>query len=204
MKKILLVVIVAAFAFQANAQIGVKLGYNFAKQTEFIAKQPGFNLDEYKKASQGVLYGGFFDKDLIPLLDIRVGLEYSPKGVKVGRNDDYIQTQINYLELPVLAKVNIGPLYGLGGVYGAYAMNGKFKTNILGVETEQDIKFDDDDARRIDYGLKFGAGIQMGLGPVHAFAQLEYSYGIANVSSIERAESHNSVLTASVGLILGM
>ncbi len=44
----------------------------------------------------------------------------------------------------------------------------------------------------------------MGLGPVHAFAQLEYSYGIANVSRVDNTTSHNSALTASIGVLLGM
>lgn len=196
--------VIAAFAFnyQAQAQIGVKLGYNFAKQTGDIAKIPG--VDDAKTSMKGICVGAFFDKDIIPLLDIRVGIDYSPKGLKVGKDNTYNEMRINYLEIPIQAKLKLGPVYALGGVYGAYAMNGKNTTSLLGKKTETDIKFDDNDNTRMDFGLKFGAGVQIGLGPLHAFGQVEYSYGIANISKVDKISVHNSVLSVSIGVILGM
>ncbi len=235
MKKFLLLTLVALFAFnyQANAQIGVKLGYNFAKQTnetETLSdlKAAGIDLEYNKKTLNSMSFGIFYDKDIIPLLDIRLGLEFSPKGTKT-KNDKFdaeIKNKINYLEVPVLAKVKVGPVYALGGFYGAYAMNGKIDSKfkkiddliekmggigeVIGekvkskLKENKDMNFDDKGTKRMDYGVKFGAGFQMGLGPVHAFAQVEYSYGLANISNIEGINTHNSVLALTVGVILGM
>ncbi len=211
MKKLLLVTLVAVFAFSynANAQIGVKLGYSFARQTEHIAKMPGVNLDDYKKSLNSFCAGIFFDKDLAPLLDLRVGLDFAPKGLKLKKDEVDVSSKINYLEIPILAKVKLGPVYGLGGVYGAYALNGKFSGKLPGfagkfIEIDEDLNFDDKGAKRMDYGLKFGAGLQMGLGPLHAFAQVEYSYGLANISQVKDVSTHNSVLAVTVGVLFGM
>ncbi|NJO88811.1 MAG: PorT family protein [Chloroflexia bacterium] len=113
-------VFIAIFAtsYHANAQLGVKLGYNFAKQSGVVSD--GYS----EKSLNNVLFGAFMEKDVIPLLGIRIGAEFSPKGVK-GENGDYFEElKINYLEIPVQAKVKLGPLYVLGGVYGAFALKG--------------------------------------------------------------------------------
>ncbi len=213
MKKFLLVTLVAVFAFSynANAQIGVKLGYSFARQTGEAAKMGTIKLDDYKKSLGSFCAGVFFDKDIAPLIDLRLGLDYAPKGVKFeGDNLDIGDSKINYLEVPVLAKVKLGPVYGLGGVYAAYAMNGKYSLNIPGMlgdklkKIEGDYKFDDNDMKRMDFGLKFGAGLQVGLGPLHAFAQVEYSYGLSDISKVDNVSIHNSVLAITAGILLGM
>ncbi len=213
MRKILLVTLIMVFAlgYKANAQIGVKLGYSFARQTENVNKIEAIKLDDYKKSLGSFCAGVFFDKDLIPLIDLRIGLDYAPKGSKFeGENLDIGDVKINYLEMPVLAKVKLGPVYGLGGVYAAYAMNGKYSFDVPGrlgdalEKIEGDYKFDDNDMKRMDYGLKFGAGVQMGLGPLKAFVQAEYSYGLANISKVDGVSTHNSALALTAGILLGM
>ena len=187
---------VFAISYQASAQLGVKIGYNFAKQsgTEF----PGMS----DKSLNGMLFGAFMDKDLIPLLDLRVGLEYSPKGVKLEGGGFYAQTQLNYLEIPIQAKVKLGPVYGLGGVYGAYALSGKNETDVPGVENT-DVDFDNE-LKRLDFGMKFGAGLQFGVGPLHVFGQAEYSIGLADINNSGAEDAiKNNVFSVSAGIVVG-
>lgn len=199
MKKVLLFVSLSLLmSLTSMAQIGIKGGMNFAKQSGV----------DFTGASEVYLsnfqFGVFTHKDLIPLLKIRVGMDYSPKGTKWESGSDYIQGTYNYLELPVLARVKLGPVYGLGGFYGAYALNGKSKSNILGIEVAKDVDFDADEISRFDYGMKFGLGFQLGLGPIHAFFETDYSFGFLNLNkSASGNEIKNSVIGVSVGVLLG-
>jgi len=188
---------VFAISYQANAQLGVKLGYNFAKQSGDIP------AGETEKSLNSFYAGVFMDKDLIPLLDLRIGVDYSPKGAKTENAVGYTQAKINYLEIPVLAKVKLGPLYVLGGVYGAYALNGKVETDVAGVVVSADIDFDDAELKKFDYGMKFGAGFQVGLGPLHAFAQAEYGFGLQNLNKGDGDDVKNNVLSVSAGVVIG-
>jgi len=195
MKKIVLLVMLSILvSLTSMAQIGVKAGMNFAKQS-------GNNVTSYSEAYlSNFNFGLFTHKDLIPLLKIRVGLDYSPKGTKWDSGNDYEQATYNYLELPVLARVKLGPVYGLGGFYGAYAMSAKNETNI----ESNDIDFDADDISRFDYGMKFGLGFQLGLGPIHAFAEVDYSFGLYNLNKVSTEdEMKNAVIGISVGVLLG-
>ena len=56
------------------------------------------------------------DKDLIPLLDLRLGVDYSPKGSRQENGNDFDQLQLNYLEIPIQAKIKLGPVYALGRI----------------------------------------------------------------------------------------
>ncbi len=216
MKKILLLTLVALFAFnyQANAQrIGVKLGYGMARQSGEVQKMPDVKVEDYKKALNSFCAGVFFDSNLVPILDLRVGLDFASKGLRLdGEKVIELKSKLNYLEIPVLAKVNIGPLYALGGFYGGYAVNGKISGKLPDkfgklselTKIDEDIDFDKRQIKRMDYGVRFGAGLQIGLGPIHAFAQAEYSYGLANISKIDGISTHNSFLAVTVGVMLGM
>ncbi len=187
---------VFAISYQANAQLGVKLGYNFAKQSG--SELTGMS----EKSLNNLMFGAFLEKDLIPLLDLRIGAEYSPKGTKYEGGGYYTQAKINYLEIPIQAKLKLGPVYALGGVYGAYALSGKSETDIPGQENS-DIKFDND-YKRLDYGMKFGAGFQTGLGPLHIFAQGEYSFGLADINDFGSGDAvKNNVISVSAGVVLG-
>jgi hypothetical protein len=188
MKKIaLLLVFVTLISIPSFAQFGIKAGMNFAKMTDADNSINNFQA------------GIFWDKDFIPLLKFRLGLDYSPKGgsyTLIGSSSTDIS--LNYLELPVLAKVKLGPVYGLGGFYGAYAMNGT--TTIAGIES--DVNFDN--VSRWDAGMKFGLGFQLKLGPVGAFIQGGYSFGFIDLDKTGTDELKNSsVLSFSLGVLLG-
>jgi hypothetical protein len=199
MKKIVLFAVAAMLVgvFQANAQLGVKLGYNFAK----LSGVDYGTADE--KFNNNFAFGAFYEKDLIPLLDLRLGLDFSPKGNKVEAGDDEYKMTVNYLEIPIQAKVKLGPIYALGGVYGAYALGGKNEATVGGVSVSEDIDFDDQELKRLDFGMKFGLGFQLKLGPVGVFAQGEYSFGLQNINDGEGDAVKNKVISASIGALIG-
>jgi len=199
MKKILLLIAVSLIvSVSSMAQIGIKGGMNFAKLSGLSI--PGAS----ETTLNNFQFGVFTHKDIIPLLKLRIGLDYSPKGSKWESGSDYVQATYNYLELPVLARVKLGPIYGLGGFYGAYAMSGKSKLSLAGIDVEDDIDFDADEISRWDYGMKFGLGFQLGLGPIHAFAEVDYSFGFQNLNKASAGNDIKSnVIGVSVGVLLG-
>jgi hypothetical protein len=198
---IALIGIVLFVSLQLRAQLGVQLGYNFAK-VDGVETFASLQEKSLKNMSGGV----FFDKDVIPFLDLRLGFMYSPKGIHLGKDDFYSKTIVNYLEIPLQAKFKIGPAYALGGVYGAYAINGKTKDHyqILNstIKMEGDLNFESKKIKQMDYGLKFGAGLQYGIGPLHVFGQVDYSFGLMNIYDGDK-EWKNNVLGVSVGILLG-
>jgi len=202
-KSIFFIAVIFTFSLNINAQLGVYLGYNLAKVDGSVAPLPSLSEKKLSNLSMGI----FFDKDIIPLIDIRLGLMYSPKGSRFVDGDSYAKTTINYIEIPLQAKLKIGPVYALGGIYGGMALNGKVKNlysnGVLIVGSDRDLDFKSDDYKKLDYGLKFGAGFQFGIGPVHIFAQGDYSFGLMNIHDAQGAEWKNNVIGVSTGLILG-
>ena len=92
-RKFIFIAVLLVFSIHANAQLGVHLGYNFAKIDGSSAPLPTLSEKYLSNVSGGV----FYDKDIIPLLDIRLGLNYSPKGSRFVNGDSYAKTTLNYM-----------------------------------------------------------------------------------------------------------
>ena len=195
-KVLLILAVVLPLSIQAKAQLGVQIGQNFSK----IDGNTVANYDEkYLTSFSG---GVYFDKDLIPLIDLRIGAFYSPKGSHFASGDYYNKTILNYIEVPVQAKIKVGPVYALGGAYGAYALNGSFDVLDATSETSVEMDFEADQFRKEDYGLKFGLGFQIGLGPLHIFVQGDYSMGLLDIYNGD-AVYKNKNIGAYAGVSLG-
>lgn len=206
-KTLIITVIAIMFTLQSNAQLGVQLGANFAKIDGYTPRIAGITVpglsEEYLSTFSGGIY---FDKDLIPLLDLRIGVNYSPKGANYANEDVYVQTGLNYIEVPLQAKIKAGPLYVLGGAYGAYALSGYEKNQIevggLLVESSNEIDFENSEYRKEDFGLKFGLGFQYGIGPLHIFVQGDYSMGLLDIYNGDDVYT-NKVIGVSAGVNIG-
>ncbi len=71
-------------------------------------------------------------------------------------------------------------------------------------QTKADVDFNAIKLKKFDYGMKFGLGFQFGLGPVHIFAQGDYSFGLLNLNdSGTGSDIKNTVIGASAGVLLG-
>jgi hypothetical protein len=130
------------------------------------------------------------------IVALETGVLFSNKGVKTDGSYffDLVQVDqqysLNYLEVPIHAKVSFGPenfkIFASAGPYIGFGLNGKakYETEVGGVTEEEteDIEFgsdeDEDDLKRFDYGLNVSAGIEIDRFQLGA----TYGYGLANLA----------------------
>ena len=111
------------------------------------------------------------------MVSFETGLLLSTKGYKISEEESIMGETIKiegkanllYIDIPLTAKATFdvggAKLYGTFGPYLGFGLSGKSKTEVSGggeSETEEeDVKWgsgDDDDLKRLDFGLTIGAG----------------------------------------------
>lgn len=204
MKKVLLgMFLLICFSIKTQAQVSIKVGASLSTVAE---EKENVTKDQLKNESVlGTVVGLAFELNPGKLLVFQPELLFSQSG---GRNSYELlgtktdtRYKINYLELPLLAKLQLGNNNGEGvgihiaaGPWLGYALGGKTKTaTTIGssqeVITERKFTFDDeDDARRINYGLVGAAGI--GFGKVTL--DLRYNYGLNNILDNDADNSNDN------------
>ena len=151
------------FTFGAVAEFGISNG--FAIQTEANYSKKGFVIDEG-----------------IPLELANIPL---PLGVEV-------RTDLNYIDIPVLAKYNFGNEliggYVTAGPTMSFASGGRFRTaaNFIIDFNVVDQKFDFDDLNisKFDIGASIGAGGMVNLGATKLFIDARYTHGFTKLDNI--------------------
>lgn len=235
MRKVLVFTFVLAFLFSidTNAQIGVKLGANFAglnssTETEGSAMRIGLN--------GGVIY----EVGILPLglLKLHTELLYSQQGFTVNNETkgtgtttvvDY-KVSLDYIKLPIMARVKLGPLFVAAGPYFGYAING---TNVGSVKTTLDASGDalpapysydidvdlydkDTYMKKFDMGVDLGLGMQFGIPmvPLKFFVEGRAAIGLTNIYDTESENFKSSgmkdtdyiknlVIGVSLGVLFG-
>ena len=200
------------YSLQAQTLLGGKLGVHLGKwKTEQILQDEELN-------SNAALQAGFISEfGITNRLSIHTGLYYIQKGVR-GTSQDFstsieLQSKIilNYLELPLLLKVQInsseeGPIfYGLAGPSIAYALSGKLISEGLingeKFKETEDLEFSDDDGfKRAELSLAIGAGVNIPSGPGKVLIDLRYLLGLSNLND---EGDGASVKNRGAGLTIG-
>jgi len=202
MKKttLLLLILVTVMAFNfpqyCSAQglsLGIKGGMNMANVTGSDVN----NTDSY----MGIAAGAYATIGLLPNIAIQPELLYSQKGFQTsGEILGYTYEQkshINYMEIPVLAKISFGAIikpYVLAGPYFATKLGVSSEYTLNGVSTSST---DDAGIASSDMGLTFGAGVQT---PVKLSLEARYSMGL---SSIDDSDWNLDVKNSNISLMVG-
>jgi len=114
---------------------------------------------------------GFFTNKQIgatKLLQINTALLYFQNG---SVNNDNNKIRLHYLNIPVSLRVQIGPIYGLGGINGGIKLGGESYT--LGIKS--DVK----DINTWDAGVHLALGAKIGPLGVEA----KYNWGIVDLNN---------------------
>jgi hypothetical protein len=201
-----LIVLMMIFAFegaQAQVKFGPKVGMNLSTMT---LKSSGLSIDP--KMLVGFHAGIISEIGLSENLKLQPGILFSTKGSKYELT---IFEQPYELSLaPGVIEVPVNVLYSFGtgstkinvfaGPYIAYGFTGKAKSD----GDSQDISFGtstEDDMKPFDFGLNFGAGVNInGL-----LISAQYGLGLANLApdSSGDTEMKNQVIGISLGYLFG-
>lgn len=212
MKKIYLTLMVVLFATagaMAQAQIGVKAGFNVATVNDDIEYdgaeepwRPGFNIGI---ASQF---------RLSEVVAIAPELEYSQRGyLQEFTGGATREARFDYLNIPVLFRLNFGDVlkgYVNAGPTIGYWMGGKQTASInptlsISQAYEESITFNDldedwaYDASRLEIGGAVGGGIMLDTGGGSFLIDLRYTQGFTNIADVENTDGYkNKVVSVSL------
>ena len=180
MKKIAFLIIIAVCGFsQVRAQnFGVKAGYNYSTlsgETSSISTIEGLS---------GFYIGGLVELPISNMLSIQPVLIFSRQGVDLRQGlknlsirTDTSEIRLDYLNIPVMAKVNLGPIFLEGGVQFGFLVNKpKVDSYIANVYLRN--LLDKDSYNSFDFGVGAGLGVKLNQ---RFFVETRYTYSLTNV-----------------------
>jgi len=188
-------------ALAQDRQFGVKAGVNVAA-TEFSGDAAG----GYDERRIGAIGGAFAVFRLQPRLALQVEALYSQKGSKVTVDEDNAVTlELEYLDLPVLARIDIAAWESNGvHVFAGPSVGYRLSANTRLSNTAFDFANGtvvniEDDIARFDLGLVVGAGADIGRRLV---VDARYTWGLNNVNkdSSDGVQVKNRVLSVMAGI----
>jgi Outer membrane protein beta-barrel domain len=206
--KLFIVAAVFAMATESFSQtFGVRAGFNLSSA---IMKDNTDRYDDNFKMKPGFHLGATAEFPINDIFAFETGLLLSNKGIKESDSEsgyNYTNvTNLYYFDVPLTGKAyyTVGgvKIYGLFGPYLAVGLSGKSKTQVTGIPDDTyTIKWgtdsENDDLKRLDMGLAFGAGVEL-----NAFEiGLSYNLGLKNISPYtgDGYKINNRVLGISVG-----
>lgn len=142
-----------------------------------------------KKIHPGFRIGGFLEYPVQDMFALDAGLLFNVKGVKyenvpIGETTGKVTENINYLSIPVLAKVKLSTgssanPYIFAGPQLGIRLQAKEKTEIPGVvTTDVDIK---DSIKSTEFGIDFGAGLEIPFSDMTGLIEGGYDLGLTDI-----------------------
>lgn len=180
-----------------TARVGIKGGLNVSNL--YIND---VNDENARFGFNGGFYGQILSSEVFA---IQPELLFSTKGTQAdygGIINSTVKFNLNYIDLPVLAVIKLGPSAEIhAGAYASYLIsaNIKYEGNV-GNGTD---RIDRDQLKSFDYGLSGGLGLNFGAVQIGA----RYNYGLVKIADSNSArnilgDSKNSVAQLYLALNL--
>lgn len=200
-------------------EFGVKAGFN---SSNMLVVDDSDLVDADFNMKAGFHIGVTAEFPLTEMFSLETGLLLSTKGViskdrftdeDIGLIYEY-KANLNplYLDIPITAKASFdiggAKIYGVFGPYLGIGLSGKIKQEMringdTTLSEEIDIEWGSDEEssnlKRVDYGLIIGAGVELNSVQIG----LNYSLGLANISTVTDVKVNNRVLGISIGYKFG-
>lgn len=176
MRKIALLITLTIFGLtQANAQnFGFKGGYNYSSFNGDVAK------DNTLKGLSGFYVGALLELPLGDVLSLQPEVIYSRQGAAWEQKDIFGEfkkdLKLDYLNIPVMAKVNLGPLFLQGGVQFGFLVGKPEVSYTRGAQRVTE-KVDKDAYAAFDFGVGAGLGVNLSQ---HFFVEARYTHSLTN------------------------
>ena len=137
----------------------------------------------------------------IPVSDrfsIQPEVLYSAQGYDIASIDggDDIEYQLDYINVPVLAKVYLFNRFSLeAGPQIGFLVHEEVDSNPTG--DGGDFNLNDDQFKKVDFGVGIGASYKIS----NFFISGRYTLGLTDIYDIDGVDAKNSVIQAGVGLM---
>ena len=176
MRKIALLIALTIFGLtQANAQnFGFKGGYNYSSFNGDVAK------DNTLKGLSGFYVGALLELPLGDVISLQPEVIYSRQGAAWEQKNILGEfkkdLKLDYLNIPVMAKVNLGPLFLQGGVqFGFLVGKPETSSTVNGLRVTEQV--DKDAYAAFDFGVGAGLGVNLSQ---HFFVEARYTHSLTN------------------------
>jgi hypothetical protein len=208
-KQVFFVTCALLLALSSQAQISVIPKAGVTLSSISYDEEP-----EDQKTQFGFVGGAGLDIGIIKnFFSLQPELLFIQKGDRFDERNVEATTTLNYLELPLLAKISFGSPtikgYLNAGPSLALGLNGKYKVEGGENAGETDIRFGDasNDGRRyldnrFDFGLQFGGGGSFGLGPGALIADIRYGLGLSDLNDEDKAQNRTFAFTLGYAIPL--
>jgi len=185
-------VLMLGWAGQADAMVGmhagVKGGVNIANQST--------DGTEAADSRNGMAIGGWVQMPVAPMFSVQPEAYFSMKGDSEESGGVTASINMDYLEVPVLAKATFGapgsPISPSLFAGPSVGFNISSKAKVEGSGTSADGEFDVKDATKsTDFGFVFGGAVEFG----NFGLDVRYSKGLTNVSDGGSGDIKNNVIS---------
>lgn len=200
MSLLVILFITGAVIQQANAQSPVSFGLKGGLN---ISNLHGSDFEP--DAKTGILLGAVLDIN-VPALPFGVesGVYYSQKGAELSGDNFESKIKLDYIEVPVMAKFQLGPpgpitpSFAVGPYFG-FNVNAEEEFTSGGVTDTDDIS---DGIKGTEVGGVAALGLDFNLGLTKLNATARYSYGFTSVWDDSDIDSdRNAVFSIALGIM---
>ncbi len=196
-----LLFLLLAVGNQAQAQFGVKAGVNGA-----VLDGQNINMDTNYKTTYHV--GAFLRLPVLGPLSIQPEVLYSLQGSEFKSTVVNYDTKLHYLNIPVLARVKVGPVFAEAGPQFGVLLGAR-ENGTLRISATDGYgpvnRTADNNYKKNDFALAAGAGLELGSLIIGA----RYTAGLNNINDVDDLNGANDprlknrVVQAYVGVKFG-
>jgi len=204
---LVLAVVLATPGLGQNAMVGVKAGVDFADL--------GGDFEDVIETSSdiktGFSVGGFVGVDLHQMFRLQGEVQYVQKGAKAKEAGAEATFKVNYIEVLVPLTLMI-PVEGGGvtprlyaGPSVAFELDCKAELSEGGVSVEIDCGEPGFDAptKSIDYGIFFGGGADIAVGPGKITLDVLYNLGLGDIADEDPTDPSVDISNRNIQILAG-
>jgi len=180
---------------------GVKVGFSMANVSgKYVdVMNDIFNINN--SARIGLALGGYLTINVSDNFSVQPELLFVQKGTKWSKEEWKLVYRFSYLEIPILAKYSFTAGSDMKAfVFAGPALAFKVGATIYGKDEDESETEDFDDAKGMDFGVVFGAGMEKPFGKNVITVDVRYTLGLSNCSEEKEFDFKNSAILIMAGI----
>jgi hypothetical protein len=187
----LVVVFATSQAFAQDLRAGAKVGFGFSNFGGDTQELFGVKPD----SKTGFAVGAFFGIDLHKYFRLQLDGQYVQKGGKFTEEGVDVKAKVDYFEFLVPFTLTI-PTEGsvtprlFAGPAIAFESSCKLSGEEGGISVDVDCSTAGVESKSTDFGIFFGGGIDLAVGPGALMFDVLYNLGMSNINDVPEADQY--------------